>query len=384
VKFVNFSNKKSLNNRHSSGFALPTILIASIIMLMVLVAALSSASSVRMAINAQYYNQLSQTAADAGTVYANACLDLNNGAPQWSDANPLKPNTDCYGVQLVGFTCPVASIEPRCYVLINSGVISSFSVSKPELDIYGKVVNLNVKGFVNLTRTSDGSVWRSYSQSNNTKNSYPGIVTNGLIMNLDAGDPLSYSGNGTGWTDLSGYNNNAVLVNGVGYSSGSGGSLTFDGIDDYAIADKRNLEITNAFTASGWMKFDKYAYMQNITSGAFNFKWRTSGNYPYWNLYDATGVYVGATAYTVIPALNEWHYYTFTYNGSYRRIYLDGVLNNEIVSASGNVSSLNIFTITATSGGEKMSGAISNITVYNRALLASEIQQNFKSLKNRY
>jgi len=60
----------------------------------------------------------------------------------------------------------------------------------------------------------------------------PKIVTDGLVLCLDAGNPKSYPGSGTTWTDLSGNSNNGTLVNGVGYNGSNLGSLSFDGVDD--------------------------------------------------------------------------------------------------------------------------------------------------------
>jgi hypothetical protein len=50
----------------------------------------------------------------------------------------------------------------------------------------------------------------------------PNIVSNGLVLHLDAGNSTSYPGSGTTWFDLSGRGNNGTLVNGVGYNSGNG------------------------------------------------------------------------------------------------------------------------------------------------------------------
>ena len=57
----------------------------------------------------------------------------------------------------------------------------------------------------------------------------PRIVTDGLMLCLDAGDPKSYNGSGTTWTDRSGRGNNGTLGGDVGFSSNNGGYLTFDG-----------------------------------------------------------------------------------------------------------------------------------------------------------
>ena len=69
--------------------------------------------------------------------------------------------------------------------------------------------------------------WIQYRIDNNL------YVKDGLVLDLDAGNPLSYPGTGTTWTDLSGNNNNGTLINGVGYNSDNGGSLVFDGVDDH-------------------------------------------------------------------------------------------------------------------------------------------------------
>jgi hypothetical protein len=107
---------KIIKYRKINGFALPAVLIASIVMLTVLLVAVSSTTAVQVALVSQYYNQLSRSAADAGLSYADSCLDLNNGTPLWSDAKPLTQNTDCSGNQIAGFTCSTGSVDPRCSV----------------------------------------------------------------------------------------------------------------------------------------------------------------------------------------------------------------------------------------------------------------------------
>ena len=112
--------RKKTSYNYSSGFALPTILIASMIMLSVLLVSVASTAAIRVSLLSQTYNQMAQTAGDAGVVYTKACLDANGGVPLWSDAKPLGPNTDCSGNQLSGFTCPASSVDSRCYITVNS------------------------------------------------------------------------------------------------------------------------------------------------------------------------------------------------------------------------------------------------------------------------
>ena len=84
------------------GFALPTVLIASVVMLTVLTVSVTSVVSVRTALLTQYYEQIAKTAGEAGIAYAKACLAKSGNVPLWSDAKPLRPSTDCAGNETVG------------------------------------------------------------------------------------------------------------------------------------------------------------------------------------------------------------------------------------------------------------------------------------------
>ena len=59
------------------------------------------------------------------------------------------------------------------------------------------------------------------------------LVTDGLVLNLDAGDPRSYPGSGTTWTNMSGGGHNATLINGATYNNANGGSIVLDGGTQY-------------------------------------------------------------------------------------------------------------------------------------------------------
>jgi hypothetical protein len=75
--------------------------------------------------------------------------------------------------------------------------------------------------------------WASQTNAGRTHIATKGIVQSGLVLNLDAGVSSSYPGSGTTWTDLSGNGNTGTLTNGPTYNSANGGSLVFDGVDDY-------------------------------------------------------------------------------------------------------------------------------------------------------
>ncbi len=71
----------------------------------------------------------------------------------------------------------------------------------------------------------------------------PDIVTNGLVLHLDAANSKSYLGSGTTWNDLSGNGNNATLTNGPSFSNSNRGSIVFDGTNDYAELNKTGIQI---------------------------------------------------------------------------------------------------------------------------------------------
>jgi len=78
----------------------------------------------------------------------------------------------------------------------------------------------------------------------------PRIVTNGLVLCLDAGNRQSYPGSGTTWTDLSGNGKNGTLTNGPTYTSANVGAIVFDGVDDYVSCSASN--ILNNFSYDIW------------------------------------------------------------------------------------------------------------------------------------
>lgn len=145
--------------RNRQGFALPSILIASVVILAVLVVAMQSVATTRTALESQYYNRLAQAAAESGIAMASACLDQNGLTVTWSDSKPLQPNTDCEGNILV--SCPTATRDERCGVEDNDLMRTSFVVGSPVSEA-GASRTITVAGKVERFRRSNGNVWQSY------------------------------------------------------------------------------------------------------------------------------------------------------------------------------------------------------------------------------
>jgi hypothetical protein len=153
--FYRVGDKKYMQSIRSKGFALPTVLIASVVLLTVLAVSVTATAAVRTSLKTQYYTQLAQAAGEAGVAYAKACLAESENTPEWDDANPLRPNTDCSGTVISGADDTV---------MTNGNIRSKFSVGLPTLDSDGKALTIPNNGFVEVIRTSNGSVWRTYTQ----------------------------------------------------------------------------------------------------------------------------------------------------------------------------------------------------------------------------
>ena len=144
-----------MHNRH--GFALPSILIASVVMLLVLVTAITSVVATRTALFDQYYNQLAKEAAESGIEFATGCINQDESI-SWSDSAPLRTNTNCAGV--VQVTCPTNVRHVRCGVIDSPTLRTTFTVGAPVDD--GHKREFTATGRVELLRSSNGQPWRAY------------------------------------------------------------------------------------------------------------------------------------------------------------------------------------------------------------------------------
>lgn len=186
-------------NRGRSGFALPTVLVASIVLLMVLTVSITSVVTIRSSLKTQYYEQLAKTAGEAGVEFAKACLAQNNNVPLWTNANPLRPGTSCNGTYAPG-VCPSTS-DDRCWVMLSAGMRTGFSVDRPSLDGEGRAVAIPNAGYAELLRASNGAVWRKYTQPS---------VQAAVVPALCAGATKS----SLGWRNAS-YSSTSVSVTGA-------------------------------------------------------------------------------------------------------------------------------------------------------------------------
>ena len=237
--------------------------------------------------------------------------------------------------------------------------------------------------------------YASYSSSGGGGSS---IVTENLVLNLDAGDNSSYGGSGTTWTDLSGQNNNGTLINGVTYNSGDGGYLIFDGTNDRVTlpAGSDFAYGTGDFTVEIWFNvtgttpqnWGEVLFAQTV-SGTNYFVCNTSRGNPVQKKPTFTYGTGGGTAIGSVQSYTEdnWYHYVVTRNGTTLTMYL----NNSVV-ASGTVSfNFTNTTYVPTIGGythtnsNNLDGKISIVRVYKgKGFSSSDVTQNFDAVKSRY
>jgi hypothetical protein len=227
----------------------------------------------------------------------------------------------------------------------------------------------------------------------------PPIVTNGLVLALDAADRNSYPGSGTAWTDLSGNGNNGTLTNGPTYNSVNGGSLVFDGVDDYVVSsNSSSLQLTSQGTVSAWVYLtdiltdERLIVMKGNLSGNgisyglyFNYSPSSPNNIAFF--VDSDGNW-GPTSIITKENIsaNTWYNFVAGWSSSGLFLYTNGVLSNSnSTSVSANVNSFPLYV----GGGPDIGwidwkGNIAQVSIYNRALSAAEIQQNFNALRGRF
>lgn len=174
------------------GFALPTVIIVSLVMMSVLAVAVQTVDITRNTLNNQYYSKLAQTAAEAGISYAQACMAANNNQVTWSDSTPLKPNTDCTGAATT--SCVNTSTDPNCWVAVNTGFHTNFSVGAPIQTAGGDAMQISSQGTTSLIRTSNGIPWRDYNRSQTLR--YANNCSSTLQNTPGWGTPVLYNNSG--------------------------------------------------------------------------------------------------------------------------------------------------------------------------------------------
>jgi hypothetical protein len=228
---------------------------------------------------------------------------------------------------------------------------------------------------------------------------YPYIVMDGLVFNLDAGITQSYPGSGTTWTDVNGLGskNNGTLTNGPTFSSNDGGSIVFDGTNDIV-----SLGNDPVFSLGGAGKTFSIGVWFNST--LWNVEWQaifTKGDsswrvHRYTNAnppkiaFGSTGLSTLDTFTTTTINTNQWYHIYCIYDGTHKKIYVNGLIDSN-VSVTGTLSNSNntdpVLIGNNSEAGRTtrfFNGNIAVAQIYNRALSATEVLQNYNAQKGRF
>jgi hypothetical protein len=217
----------------------------------------------------------------------------------------------------------------------------------------------------------------------------PRIVSNGLVLCLDAANKNSYRGTGTTWTDLSGNSNNGTLTNGPTFNSTNMGVIVFDGTNDYVSSFPTQISGVGSKTICAFIYPTTTSRagicgIRNSSDGwVFTINRNASGNLTYFH---TTGTAVEVSAGI---SINNWVQVCVTYSTitSTVILYKNGY---QVGSTATSVSTIVGSSFKGVIGDEDASittpfkGNISNLQIYNRDLSATEVLQNYNATKSRF
>jgi hypothetical protein len=221
----------------------------------------------------------------------------------------------------------------------------------------------------------------------------PKIVTDGLVLCLDAANRKSYPGSGTTWTDLSGRGVNGTLTNGPTFDTGNSGSIVFDGTNDFVNVDSQLITTNTSFTIccsvyfTNWSDNSFKPLIDGGNLGSGTTSWTLSKNTS-----NELFIAVNSGYISLNPSIsnNTWYHVTATATAGtpyVLKLYINGIERTPTSTVNSNsltVASQPIRIFASSFSAIYTAGRASNVQIYNRALSAIEVQQNFNSLRGRY
>lgn len=236
-----------------------------------------------------------------------------------------------------------------------------------------------------IGKNYSGNVAGMYTTNRRRLISYD-VVKSGLLLHLDAGNTASYPGTGTTWSDLSGNNRNATIVGSPVFNTNY---FTISSDATYMSVPTAGLSPgTGDFTYSTWVMFNAFDTLDTIFelgSWTDSMLLRYESNNGGFRVY-AEGVSPVGT-FTWSGSTGVWYNIVFLRQSNTASLYINNVLTGTPFTMNINVSITNATMIIMRSqhaGAQWTSGRISTFSVYDRALTAAEIQQNYSALSFRY
>lgn len=227
----------------------------------------------------------------------------------------------------------------------------------------------------------------------------PKIVTNGLNLLLDAANVRSYPGSGATWSDLTGNSINGTLGNGAFFSSSNGGTIVFDGVNDF-VTGSSNIPLGSQVTIGTWIRhtslpasINRYLTVGTLVGGSvtetavIRHDGNSSGNpgaIGQLHFYVRTSGTIKAVRVNNSLVTGSWYYTVGTWDGTTMRLYKNGLqVTSSVPGGTLNATNINYW-VSAVTNVEPMSGSIANVQIYTRALTADEVLQNYNANKSRF
>lgn len=219
-------------------------------------------------------------------------------------------------------------------------------------------------------------------------------ITNGLVLWVDFSDTSSYPGSGSVVNDLTKGGYNGTLINSPSFSSAASGSFLFNGSNQMISGThSAELDISGNITVDCWFKISSNAsdWVRVFGKGASNYRtyglWYNTNSYQWlFQRFNSSGASANALVTDTSPLpLNTWINLVGTTSGSTHTLFLNGVQVATDGTSGPYAQSTNPYTFAY--HGEihtYHNGAIGEGRVYNRALSAQEVLNNYNSLRNRY
>lgn len=225
------------------------------------------------------------------------------------------------------------------------------------------------------------------------------IQDSSLVLSLDATNPASYPGNGTTWFDRSGYNNNGTLTNGPTYLQERGrGSFTFNGSNTYCTVGGLNLSeksmtVSFTFKSNTTTGLNDWKDIVALITGSLSIVFERGGSSGGPSTTGYLKVFPISYTSSLVDVFTPGVYiddlkitqYTLSTSNTGWTIYQNGNIN-----ATGSVSGSNstftslVLGTDTTRSSRYFSGTLYNVQIYNRALSAQEVLQNYNALKSRF
>ena len=234
----------------------------------------------------------------------------------------------------------------------------------------------------------------------------PRIVTNGLVLHLDAANIRSYPGSGTAWTDMSGNGKDGTLTNGPTFNANNSGSIVFDKVNDYVILSNSysspslptgssSRTLISCFKTGASITAPYYEHILHYGTANLNQAYGLALFNIASSFYIANHTWSGTSYFTNFAvSTNTIYYVAVTYNDSStprNTFFVNGIFGTtgfgQFKSADYSIntgSAENLYLGCRISPAEFFGGSIYFVQIYNRALTQAEIRQNFNATRGRF